>query len=59
MSEALQIRLKSLEDGIPDVVVEPPERGKHLPVRYLNALIEDYFDGSAYFYVRLRRGPEI
>jgi hypothetical protein len=36
MSARSQVLFKSLEDGVPDVVVEPSERGDHLPVRYLD-----------------------
>jgi hypothetical protein len=37
---ASEVRFKALEHGVPDVVVEPPQRGAHLPIRYLDSLIK-------------------
>ena len=51
-----QVLFKSLEHCVPDVFVEPPERGEHLPIRYFGSLIESYFNGMAQLqlYVRSR-----
>lgn len=54
-----KILFKSLEDGVPDVVMEPAERADHLPVRYFEALVEDYLQGSPYIHLDLRTGAEL
>lgn len=54
----LQVRFKSLKDNVSDVIVKPAESGGHFPIRYLDSLIEDYLNKSAYIYLHLRAGAE-
>src|SRR5665213_1218838 len=54
MSVPLEVRFQSLEDGVPDVVMEPAERGDHLPIRCFDSLIKDYLENSACIYLHLR-----
>lgn len=56
---ALEVCFQSLEDSVPDVVVEPPQRGDHLPIRYLDSLIEKYLHGVAYLCIHARASSEL
>jgi len=53
----LEERFKSLEHGVPDVVVELTERRDYDPILYLDSLIEDYVDASANMWLQCRLRP--
>jgi hypothetical protein len=49
-----QVLFKSLEHSVPDVFVEPSQRGDHLPILDFNTLAEKYLSGMAHLYVHMR-----
>src|SRR5665647_110739 len=51
MMKESEVFFKSLEHGVPDIIVHPAESGGHIPIRYFRPLVEDYLRGMAYLRV--------
>ncbi len=41
-----EVLFQALENGVPDVIVEPPESAPYRPVRYFDSLIKDFSGAS-------------